>query len=37
MRLIQKIFEDNWEGFVEEIGYKNIREICHEEAKKIIN
>jgi len=37
MRLIQKIFEDNWEGFVKEIGYENIWEICHEEAEKIIN
>lgn len=37
MKKIQKIFEENWDDFVEEIGYENIREICHEEVEKIIN
>ena len=37
MKIIQKIFEENWDAFVEEIGYENIREICHEEVEKIIN
>lgn len=37
MKIIQKIFEENWDAFVETIGYENIREICHEEVEKIIN
>jgi len=37
MKIIQKIFEENWDAFVDEIGYENIREICHEEVEKIIN
>jgi hypothetical protein len=37
MKIIQKIFEENWDAFVEEVGYENIREICHDEVDKIIN
>ncbi|MGM0380262.1 MAG: hypothetical protein ACQEQE_10995 [Bacillota bacterium] len=36
MNLIQNIFEDNWDAFVKEIGYEDIREICHKEVKKVI-
>jgi hypothetical protein len=36
MRLIQKIFEEHWDDFVEEIGYKNIRQVCHDEVTKMI-
>ena len=36
MNIIQNIFEDNWDVFVKEIDYENIREICHKEVKKVI-